>query len=163
MNLIVAVDNKWGIGRKNGLLFRLKKDMAFFRETTTGKAIVVGANTFASFPSGALPNRVNIVLDNTGAEHLGAITVRSVDELEQKLKDYPENDVYLCGGASVYKLLLNRCKTAYVTKVEADGNAEVFFPNLDELPAWNLVSQSDQIIDGDYTISFCVYSNEFVL
>ena len=75
MNLIVVVDNKWGIGRNNGLLFRLKKDMKFFRETTTGKVVVMGAKTFASFPNGALPNRVNIVLDDSGAEHVGAITV----------------------------------------------------------------------------------------
>ena len=61
MNLIVVVDKNWGIGKNNGLLFSLKKDMKFFRETTTGKVVVMGANTFLSFPNGALPNRVNVV------------------------------------------------------------------------------------------------------
>lgn len=159
MNLIVVVDEKWGIGRDNGLLFRLKKDMKFFRETTTGKVVVVGANTFASFPNGALPNRVNVVLDCSGAQHDGAVTVKTVEELDDELSKYDTNDVYVSGGASVYKLLLNKCKTAYVTKVRADGHAQVFFPNLDELPDWRLAEQSDETEDGIYTITFCKYVN----
>lgn len=160
MNLIVVVDEKWGIGRENGLLFRLKKDMAFFRKTTTGKVVVVGANTFASFPNGALPNRVNVVLDSSGMQHDGAITVATLDELDGALSNYSTDDVYVSGGASVYKLLLDRCKTAYVTKVRADGQAQVFFPNLDELNNWELVKQSDEIEDEGYIITFCEYVNK---
>lgn len=159
MNLIVVVDEKWGIGRENGLLFRLKKDMAFFRKTTTGKVVVVGANTFASFPNGALPNRVNVVLDSSGAQHEGAVSVKTLDELEAELSKYDTDDVYVSGGASVYKLLLDKCKTAYITKVKADGQAQVFFPNLDKLPNWRLAEQSDEIEDEGYAISFCTYKN----
>lgn len=159
MNLIVAVDEKWGIGRNNDLLFRLKKDMAFFRQTTTGKVVVVGANTFDSFPNGALPNRVNVVLDSANQPHLGATTVSTLDELNNELSKYDDNDVFICGGASVYKLMLDRCKTAYVTKVQADGQAQVFFPNLDELSNWRLVEQSEAIGDNGYTITFCKYVN----
>lgn len=159
MNLIVVVDSKWGIGRDNGLLFRLKKDMAFFRNTTMGKTIVVGANTFASFPNGALPNRVNIVLDSSGAKHIGAISVKSTDELDRELSRYDTDDIYVSGGASLYKLMLDRCKTAFVTKVQADGRAKVFFPNLDELSNWKLIEQSEEIEDEGYKISFCKYVN----
>ena len=159
MNLIVVVDEKWGIGRNNGLLFRLKKDMKFFRETTTGKVVVMGANTFDSFPGGALPNRVNVVLDADGREHAGAVTVSSVADLREKLTEYDTDDVFIIGGASVYKLLLNKCKTAYVTKVRADGHAQVFFPNLDELPNWVLAEQSDVIDDEGIDIIFCKYVN----
>lgn len=159
MNLIVVVDEKWGIGRNNGLLFRLKKDMKFFRETTTGKVVVMGANTFDSFPGGALPNRVNIVLDADGREHAGAVTVSSVAALGEKLTEYDTDDVFIIGGASVYKLMLNECKTAYVTKVQADGCAELFFPNLDAADNWKLVEQSQPVADGDYVITFCKYAN----
>lgn len=159
MNLIVVVDEKWGIGRNNGLLFRLKKDMKFFRETTTGKVVVTGANTFASFPNGALPNRVNVVLDSSGAQHDGAVTVSTLDELKTELSRYNEDDVYVSGGASVYKLMLDNCKYAYVTKVQADGQAQVFFPNLDELSNWKLIEQSEEIEDNGYTITFCKYLN----
>lgn len=159
MNLIVVVDNKWGIGRDNGLLFRLKKDMKRFRETTTGKVIVVGANTFASFPNGALPNRVNVVLDSSGAQHRGAVNVSALDELYAELSKYNDDDIYVAGGGSVYKLMLDKCKYAYVTKVREDGQAQVFFPNLDELPNWKLVEQSEEADDNGHIIVFCKYVN----
>lgn len=157
MNLIVVVDEKWGIGRNNGLLFRLKKDMKFFREMTTGKVVAMGANTFKSFPNGALPNRVNIVLDASGEHHDGAITVSSVAELNSVLAEYDSNDVFIIGGASVYRLMLDSCHTAYVTKVQADGQAELFFPNLDEMSDWRLAEQSKPQEDGEYVITFCKY------
>ena len=159
MNLIVVVDKNWGIGKNNDLLFRLKKDMKFFRETTTGKVVVVGANTFLSFKNGALPNRVNVVLDSSGRKHEGAICVSTVAELDEVLSNYNTHDVFVCGGASVYGLLLDRCSVAYVTKVQADGNAQVFFPNLDEMDSWQLTSQSDVVEDGEYKITFCTYTN----
>ena len=158
MNLIVVVDNKWGIGKNNALLFRLKKDMAFFKQTTTGKIVVMGANTFASLPHGALPNRVNIVLDDSGAKHEGATTVSSFAELDVALGKYDSCDVFVIGGASVYRQMLGRCHRAFVTKVAADGGADVFFPNLDELQNWKLVAQN-KTVDGDYEISFCEYEN----
>ena len=157
MNLIVVVDNKWGIGKNNNLLFSLKKDMAFFRQTTTGKVVVMGAKTFQTFPNGALPNRVNIVLDHQGNNHDGATTVTTVEDLFALLQNYNTDDVFVIGGATVYKLLLNHCQTAYVTKVQADGDAEVFFPNLDEMESWQLVETSEDVQDGNYTINFCKY------
>lgn len=160
MKIIVVVDNNWGIGKNNGLLFRLKKDMAFFKQMTTGKIVVMGAKTFASFPNGALLNRTNIVLDDSGAQHPNTITVSTLEQLDEVLANYDTEDVFVIGGASFYTLMLNRCDVAYVTKVDADGNAEVFFPNLDELSNWKLVEQSESIADGDYTISFCKYINQ---
>lgn len=162
MNAIVVVDKNWGIGKNNDLLFHLKKDMAFFRQMTTGKVIVVGANTYASFPNGALPNRVNIVLDDSGKQYRDAITVASVNELNNVLASYDTQDVFVCGGASVYSLLISRCKYAYVTKVAADGKAEVFFPHLDKLQGWKLLETGEPIQDGDYKIQFCKYVNELV-
>lgn len=159
MNLIVVVDEKWGIGKNNDLLFRLKKDMAYFKQTTIGKVVVMGAKTYASFPNGALPNRVNIVLDDSGASYPDAISVSTVAALFEVLKAYSDDDIFVIGGASVYKLLLNSCKFAYVTKVEADGNAELFFPNLDELPNWQLEQVGEPTADGDYVIRFCKYHN----
>ena len=159
MNLIVVVDNKWGIGKNNDLLFHLKKDMAYFKQMTTGKVVVMGANTFASFPHGALPNRVNIVLDDSGRTHEGAIAVTSVAELDVELNKYPTEDIFVIGGASFYALMLDRCKYAYVTKVNADGGAELYFPNLDDMQNWHMVAESELISDGEYEICFCKYEN----
>ena len=157
MNLIVVVDNKWGIGKNNDLLFTLKKDMAFFRQTTTGKVVVMGAKTFLTFPNGALPLRTNIVLDHQGNKYDGATTVTTVEALFDLLKNYNNDDIFVIGGATVYKLLLDNCQTAYITKVQADGDAEVFFPNLDDMPNWQLVEKGQDIQDGNYTINFCKY------
>jgi ribonuclease J len=69
MKTIVAVDKKWGIGRKNDLLFNIPEDMKHFREITSGKTVVMGLNTLRSFPGGKpLKNRVNIVLSNEDIE-----------------------------------------------------------------------------------------------
>lgn len=162
MNAIVVVDSKWGIGKDNDLLFSLPKDMAFFKQMTTDKVIIVGANTFASFPRGALPNRVNVVLDNSGNTHSGAITVSTVAGVENFVEQYNTDDVFICGGASVYALFIDKCRYAYVTKVSSDGNAEVFFPNLDTHPNWQLIKESEPIQDGEYEIRFCKYLNNFI-
>lgn len=159
MKLIVVVDKNWGIGKNNGLLFRLPKDMKFFRETTTGKTVVMGANTFLSFPNGALPNRKNIVLDSSGKKHEGTVSVASVTELNSELSKLPCDEVFVIGGASFYKLMLNRCDEAFVTKVNADGCADVFFPNLDAMPQWVLAEKSETVTDGEYELYFCRYRN----
>lgn len=157
MNCIVAVDKNWGIGKNNGLLFSLKKDMAFFRSTTIGKVVVVGANTFNSFPSGPLKDRVNVVLDGSGTKREGTVSVASLDELLQTLKEYNSDDVFVIGGASVYKLLLPYCSVAYVTKVQATADADTFFPNLDADPDWQLARAGEDVRDNGYTINFCEY------
>ncbi len=158
MKSIVVVDKNWGIGKRGGLLFRLKKDMEFFRRTTLGKTVVMGANTYASFPHGALPNRTNIVLDDSGRQYPDAESVTSVEELKKLLSRYDGDDVFVIGGASVYALLLDCCDEAFVTKVDADGEAELFFPDLDGKEDWQLVEQSDPVDDNGYEIRFCRYA-----
>jgi len=162
MNLIVAVDEKWGIGKANDLLFSLKEDMKFFRQTTMGKTVVMGYKTLMSFPnSKPLPKRKNIVLtsrDIPCQENL--VVVNSLEELSKQLKEEETDNVFIIGGAQFYKTMLPYCSTAYVTKVFADGQAEVFFEDLDKNPLWELVCQSEQILDGDYKISFCTYENK---
>lgn len=163
MKAIVVVDKNWGIGRNGDLLFRLPKDMAFFREKTLGQTVVMGANTYASLPHGALPERTNIVLDSSGKKYADALSASTVDELDILLGRFNSDSVYVAGGASVYRLLLDRCSEALVTKVEADGQAQLFFPNLDELDGWRLSCAGDPVEDNGFTIRFCRYVNERLL
>lgn len=167
MKTIFAVDNKWGLGKKNDLLFNLKADMRHFVEHTRGKVVVMGSNTLLSFPGGMpLKNRVNIVLNPNGTDEdattKGYILVRSLDELFAAIKQYDQDNVYVVGGAMMYHTLLPYCETAYVTKVDADGGAEVFHDNLDQLPNWHCTEQSDPIDDNGYAIRFCTYKNSAV-
>lgn len=164
MKTIFAVDNKWGLGRKNGLLFDLKEDMRHFVAHTKGKTVVMGSNTLLSLPGGMpLKNRVNVVLNPNGtqqdADEKGYILAKSLDELLQTIKKCDTNDVYVIGGAMMYHTLLPYCDTAYVTKVDADGNAEVFHDNLDELDNWHLIECGTPLDDNGYTIRFCTYQN----
>lgn len=162
MRAIFHADREWGIGKGNDLMFRLPLDMKFFRETTAGKVVVMGLNTLRSFPGGKpLKGRTNIVLCPDDVEE-DVITVHSLDELLAQVKQYPADDVFVIGGASVYRALLPYCSEVLVTKVDADGNADVFVPDLDHTPGYVLISESAPIEDNGYTIRFCTYRNERV-
>ena len=128
MKSIVAVDEKWGIGKNNDLLFNIKADMRHFVEHTRGKIVVMGSNTLRSLPGGMpLKNRINIVLNPDGsdadAEEKGYILVRSRDQLLAQAAGYEPDNVYVIGGAMMYRTLLPYCSEAIVTKVRADGGA----------------------------------------
>ena len=160
MKAIVAVDEKWGIGKKNGLLFDLPADMKFFRETTLGKTVVMGSNTLKSFPNGKpLKNRVNVVLFPGGEKRDDCVVVQDLGELSRELKKYPTDDVFIIGGAMFYKTMLPYCSEMLVTKVAADGGAEVFYENLDELPGWKCVYESEETETNGYRIKFTTYRN----
>ena len=157
---IVAVDKKWGIGKNNGLLFSIPADMAFFRATTLNKTVVMGSNTLKSFPNGKpLKNRVNLVFSKSLGKREDCIVVDSFEKLVEELKKYPTDDVFIIGGAMFYKLMLPYCESVFVTKVDADGNADVFFENLDKLDNWSCVSESDTVETNGYNVKFTVYKN----
>lgn len=163
MKAIVAVDKNWGIGKKNGLLFHLPEDMKFFRETTLNKVVVMGSNTLKSFPDGKpLKNRVNVVLFPGGEKRDDCVVVDNLEELKAELKKYPADDIFIIGGAMFYKTMLPFCDEVLVTKVEADGNAEVFYENLDKLGNWEMVSCGDEVETNGYKIRFTVYKNKNV-
>ena len=164
MRAIVVVDEHWGIGKNNDLLFKLPADMKHFRETTEGKTVVMGSNTLLSFPGGKpLKNRANIVLWPGGEKREDCTVVGSLEELFGEVEKYPEDDVFVIGGAMLYRTLLPYCSEAIVTKVEADGGAEVFFEDLDALKNWSLVSESAPLETNGYTIRFTVYRNGDIL
>ena len=159
---ILNCDKKYGIGKRNGLLFSLPKDMKFFRETTLNHVVCMGENTLLSFPgSKPLKNRTSIVLSQDPTHNYeGVINVHSFDVFLKKMKEYAVRDtVFVIGGASIYRQTLQYVDEVYLTKVNADGEAEVFFVNLDEEKDFELVSESEPEMDGELEIRFCVYRN----
>ena len=163
MKTIVAVDNKWGIGKKNDLLFSIPEDMAFFRKTTMGKVCCMGYNTLLSFPgSKPLKNRTNIVLAPADVQRDDCTVVHSLEELFAELKKYDSNEIYVIGGAMFYKTMLPYCNEYLITKVEADGGAEVFYENLDKMENMECIYVSDPIETNGYTIRFTTYKNNDV-
>lgn len=164
MKAILHCDKEWGIGKNNSLMFSIPADMAFFRETTMGHVVVMGSNTLKSFPHGnPLKNRTNIVLWPNGEKRDDCIIVESLQELFEAIAQYPQDDVYVIGGAMMYKTLLPYCSQVLVTKVDAVGNADSFFTNLDQDPNFTLSYISEPVQTNGYTIYFTTYDNKNVL
>lgn len=162
MNLIVAVDRNWAIGYKNNLLVRIPADQRFFRDETTGKAVIMGRSTLESFPGGQpLKNRTNIIITHKSDYKVkDAIVVYSIEEALEAVAGFKTEDVYVIGGASIYKQMLSCCDTAHVTKIDYAYQADTFLPNLDEMEDWILAEESDEQTYYDLTYTFCRYERK---
>ena len=159
MNLIVAVDENWAIGNHNELLITIPADHKFFRQETNRKVVVLGRKTLETFPQGLrLKNRVIIIMSsNQDYKVKDAIVVHSPEELFEELKQYAEEDVYVVGGESIYRLLLPYCNVAHVTKIDHAYAADAYFPNLDEIPEWEITADSEEQTYFDITYHFLKY------
>ena len=142
MQAIVAVDRKNGIGKGGQLLFPIPDDLKHFKKLTMGHPILYGRKTMETFPSGRpLRGRQNIVLTKgtsitiDGVEYeeksprLAEMGVQLVHTVEEALSVCP-SDTFVIGGASVYQQVLPFCDEVYLTQIEADGEADAFFPAL---------------------------------
>ena len=149
MNIIVAADKNWGIGRNNELLVSIPADMKMFREETTGKVVVMGRKTLESFPNGLpLKNRTNIVITgNRDYQVKGAVIVHSIEEALKEVD-------------SIYKQMLPYCDTAHVTKIDFAYEADAYFPNLDEDPDWEITAESEEQTYFDLEYAFVKYERK---
>lgn len=159
MNIIVAVDKNWAIGYENKLLNSIPEDMKFFRETTTGKVVVMGRKTLESFPNGRpLKNRTNVVITNQkDYEVPGAIVLHSVEEALEYLKQYDTNDVYVIGGASIYEQMLPYCDVVHVTVMDYAYQADTWFPDLDAMDDFVVAADSEEKTYFDLEYCFKMY------
>lgn len=162
MKAIVAVDKNWGIGYQGELLVSIPADHKFFRQETMGKVVVYGRKTLETFPEGrVLSGRTNIILSrNSEFEADGAVVVHSEPELMKELEKYETDDIYIIGGASVYKLMLPHCDTVHVTKIDHSYQADAFFPNLDNMPQWQITGDSDEQTYFDLIYHFYRYEKK---
>ena len=162
MNLIVAVDENWAIGNKNELLISIPADHKFFRQETTGKVVVLGRKTLETFPQGLpLKNRTNIIMSTNKAYQVkDAVVVHDVEELLEELKKYDTEDIYIVGGESVYRQMLPYCDVAHVTKIDHAYAADAYFPNLDEMPEWQITADSEEQTYFDITDHFLKYERK---
>lgn len=162
MNIIVAVDKNWAIGKDNQLLVSIPADMKLFRQETMNKVVVMGRKTLESFPNGLpLKKRTNIVLTgNKDYKVKDAIVVNTVEDLLKEIEKYPKDQVYCIGGDSVYKLLLPFCDTAHVTKIDFGYEADRYFPNLDEMDDWEITDESEEQTYFDLEYQFVKYERK---
>lgn len=159
MNIIVAVDKNWAIGFENKLLNSIPEDMKFFRETTTGKVVVMGRKTLESFPNKRpLKNRTNIVITRQKDYQVdGAVVLHSVEEALDYLKQFKSEDIYVIGGASIYEQMLPYCDVAHVTVMDYAYQADTWFPNLDKMEEFVVAADSEEKTYFDLEYCFKMY------
>ena len=164
MNIIVAVDKKWGIGNKGKLLVSIPRDKKLFREETTGKVIIMGHNTLLSLP-GAQPlaGRKNIVLSRDKSLSIkGATVLNSVDACIDYLRknNIQDSDVFVIGGESVYNDFLPYCDVAHITYIDYEYEADRHFLNLDISNEWSLVLETEEETYFDIPYTFRLYKRK---
>ena len=161
MQLVVNVTQNWGIGMQNQLLVTISADLKRFRQLTTGKTVILGHSTLATFPGGKpLKNRRNLVLSrNPDLVIEGAEVYPDIPNLLTAVKALDKDSVSVIGGASIYEALLEYCDTAFVTKTYVEPAADRFFPNLDQLPNWQIAEQSEIFEENGVTYQYIDYIN----
>lgn len=155
IHIIVAVDNKGGIGKDNGLLCHLPADLKHFKECTMHHPIIMGRKTFESLP-GLLPGRDHLVITHQkgyGLDHPGITVYPSVEAVVASLSE--DRDYFVIGGASIYEAFLPYASSLYLTKIDETFEADTFFPPYDE-NQWDIVEKRDYTADekNRYDYSF---------
>ena len=158
MYVIAAVDRNWAIGKGGDQLVYLRTDLKRFQALTTGHAVILGRKTLATFPGGRpLKNRRNLVLSRDPDFHPEGAEV--FPTLEALLAAAPE-DAFVIGGGSVYRALLDRCSTAYITKLDAAWPADTWLPDLDALPEWQVAEEGEELEENGVRFRYVTYRRE---
>lgn len=153
LSIIVAMGRNRAIGYRNKLLWNLPEDMQRFKRLTMGHSIVMGRKTYESLPHGALPGRRNLVVSRTQKAIPNAEVFSSLQNALMSCQD--EDEVFVIGGATLYKEALPLCNTLYLTLVDdAPTHADTFFPDYD-LQQWHEVDRETH--DG---FSFVTYEKD---
>lgn len=130
LSMIACVGKNGELGKDGQLLFHIKEDMKFFVDKTIGHTVVMGRKTYYSigYP---LPNRVNVVISHSkfGLED-ELIWENSIEHFVKTL--YPKEEYFVIGGASIYEQFLPYADTIYLTEVDAEADADVYFPKFDK-------------------------------
>lgn len=155
MKLIAAADLNWGIGLEGRLQVRIPEDLARFKALTMGHPVILGRKTLETFPGGRpLPGRRNLILSGSPRFQPPGAEVYAAPEA--LLAAAPE-DAFVIGGASVYKLLLPWCDTAYITRLETALPADCYMPNLDADARWRLAWAEPPRVHEGLTFRYMTY------
>lgn len=152
-SIIAAVGKNNELGKKGDLIFHIKEDMQFFKETTTGHTVVMGFKTWESLPK-KLPNRKNVVVSFEEIEGPD----ECVTDLVQFIKDNENTDeeIFVIGGGSIYAQFIDHAKRIYLTEIDGeDSEADVFFPDFNKSKFKRTVLQKGN--SGKLSYEMCRY------
>ena len=156
VSIIVAIAQNGTIGDKNSLLWHIKEDMRFFRTTTSGHPVIMGRKTFESLGSKPLPKRTNIVITRADREFEGALTAHSLEEAIRMAGE--DDEIFVMGGAQIYREALSVVDRMYITVVERDYEGDTSFPDVD-YSEWKLVDvvRHERGEEYEYPFEFRTY------
>ncbi len=131
LSIIACVGKNLELGKGNDLIFRIKEDQKYFKKVTINHIVVMGRRTFESLP-GILKERKNVVITRSNKEFPEEVEVfKSIEEFMDHYKDY-EDEIFVIGGASIYRQFLDFCDKIYLTEVDKSHDADVYFPDFDK-------------------------------
>lgn len=153
-SLIVATTINNVIGKDNQMPWHLPADLAWFRQNTTGKPVIMGRKTFESIGR-PLPKRINIVLSRKPFEHEGVIWKDSLESAVDLVKDSEE--ILLLGGGELFKQYLPQADKLYFTQIQAEIDGDTFFPELN-WDEWNIEHEEYRHADENnaYDLKFLI-------
>ncbi len=138
INIIAAIQLKDnGLGYNNGLLYQLPEDMKHFRDTTSGHVVIMGRKTWESIPEKfrPLPNRENIVITRQ-SDYMahGAKVASSLEEaIDVARSNSSDKEIFIIGGSEIYTQALPLADRLYLTLIDGDKSADVFFPEYKDI------------------------------
>lgn len=156
-SIIAAVADNGVIGKNNTLVWRLPADMRYFKQTTIGHHVIMGRKTFESFRK-PLADRTNIVITRNPDYHpVGCLTVHSLEEAFRFSESQNQEEVFILGGAEIYRQSLALTDKLYITEVHGEFEGDAFFPEIDS-SEWREISREDHLPDdkNQYPYSFVV-------
>ena len=163
ISLIVALDEKRGIGKAGKLPWRLSSDLKRFRELTMGHHMIVGRKTFESIGK-PLPGRIMIVVTrDAGFKPEGSLVTGSIRDALTLARERGETEVFVIGGAEIYEQTLDLADRIYLTQVHAEVDCDVFFPEI-EFDLWKETMRMDQPADekNQYGFTFTVLDRKSI-
>ena len=155
--IIAAVGKNLELGKDNNLIWHIKGDMKFFKEHTINHHILMGKNTFISLPK-MLTNRIHLVLSRNGDDlPSDVIVLNSIEDFINYSKNI-DDDIYVIGGASIYKLLLPKAEKLYITEINQEFEGDVYFPKIKE-EDWKVVEREQGLKDekNPYDYEYVTY------
>lgn len=153
LSIIVAKTKNDIIGKDNALIWHLPEDLKRFKEMTTGHTIIMGRKTFESLGR-ILPNRHHVILCNDAQMNIENENVEILEDismLDKYVKD--EEEHFVIGGATMYRLLMPICSKMYVTEIDKDFEGDVSFPEID-LNKWKMTEREEGPEDGENTFKY---------
>ena len=153
ISIIAAIGKNNELGKDNNLIWHIKGDLAHFKELTMHKKIVMGASTYKSLPK-KLEGREYIILSKSLSGIPDAQVYQNFDDLLAYLNTIDE-EVMIIGGASIYKLFLPYAEVLYLTEIEEESNADVYFPEFDKKDFTKTLSEEH--VDDDIKYKFVTY------